>query len=41
MSKDGFPLAANGPASTSRQERDGAPLRYVGDKLGHTIEELR
>ncbi|MCH2240930.1 MAG: hypothetical protein MK041_03125 [Aquabacterium sp.] len=40
MSHDDIPLAANGPAYTSRQERHGVPLSYVGDKLGHAIEEL-
>ncbi len=40
MSEDDFPLAANGPAYTARQKRDGVPLRYVGEKLGHAIEEL-
>jgi hypothetical protein len=37
---DDFPLDANGPAYTSRQERDGVPLAYVGEKLGRAIEEL-
>ena len=35
-----LPLDANGPAYTSRQQRDGVPLSYVGEKLGRTIEEL-
>lgn len=40
MSQDDIPLAANGPAYTSRLERHGVPLSYVGEKLGHAIEEL-
>jgi hypothetical protein len=40
MSQDDFPLDANGPAYTTRQERNGVPLSYVGEKLGHAIEEL-
>lgn len=35
-----FPLDANGPAYTSRQQRDGVPLAYVGEKLGRAIEAL-
>jgi hypothetical protein len=35
-----LPLSANGPAYTTRQERDGVPLSYVGEKLGHAMEEL-
>jgi hypothetical protein len=37
---DEFPLDANGPAYTSRQEREGVPLAYVAEKLGRAIEEL-
>jgi hypothetical protein len=40
VSQDDFPLDANGPAYTTRQERNGVPLSYVGEKLGHAIEEL-
>ncbi len=40
MSPDDFPLNANGPAYTARQERHGVPLAYVGGKLGNAIEEL-
>ncbi len=35
-----FPLDANGPAYTLRQDRDGIPLSYVGEKLGRAIREL-
>lgn len=35
-----LPLNANGPAYTLRQDRDGVPLSYVGEKLGRAIEEL-
>ena len=40
MPDDDIPLDANGPAYTSRQERHGVPLTYVGEKLGSAIEEL-
>ena len=40
MSQDDFPLDANGPAYTTAQQRHGVPLVYVGEKLGHAIEEL-
>jgi len=36
----GLPLNANGPAYTSRQDRDGVPLSYVGEKLGLAIADL-
>lgn len=35
-----FPFSANGPAYTSRQDRHGVPLSYVGEKLGCAIEDL-
>ncbi|MEX3816659.1 hypothetical protein AB3X96_42220 [Paraburkholderia sp. BR13439] len=35
-----LPLSANGPAYTSRQDRDGIPLSYVGEKLGLAIADL-
>ena len=35
-----IPLDANGPAYTSRQQREGVPLSYVGEKLRRAIEEL-
>ncbi|MBB5429837.1 hypothetical protein GCT19_41940 [Paraburkholderia sp. CNPSo 3155] len=35
-----LPLNANGPAYTSRQDRDGIPLSYVGEKLSLAIEDL-
>jgi hypothetical protein len=35
-----LPLNANGPAYTSRQDRDGIPLSYVGEKLGLAIADL-
>ena len=38
MNPDDFPLNANGPAYTARQERHGVPLAYVGGKLGNAIE---
>jgi len=37
---DEIPLDANGPAYTSREEREGVPLAYVAEKLGRAIEEL-
>lgn len=37
---DDLPLDANGPAYTSRQDRHGVPLSYVGEKLGRAIEDL-
>jgi len=37
---DQIPLDANGPAYTSREEREGVPLAYVAEKLGRAIEEL-
>jgi hypothetical protein len=40
MSDDDLPLDANGPAYTSRQERDGVPLSYVAEKLARAVEEL-
>ena len=36
----GLPLSANGPAYTTRQERRGVHLAYVGEKLDSAIEEL-
>lgn len=36
----GLPLNANGPAYTSRQDRHGVPLSYIGEKLGRAIEDL-
>ena len=35
-----LPLDANGPAYTLRQDRDGVPLSYVGEKLGRAIKDL-
>lgn len=35
-----LPLNANGPAYTSRQDRDGIPLSYVGEELGLAISDL-
>jgi hypothetical protein len=40
MDDEDFPLDANGPAYTARQERHGVPLDYVGDKLASAIEDL-
>lgn len=37
---DDFPLNTNGPAYTSRQDRHGVPLSYVGEKLSRAIEDL-
>ncbi|WP_256258705.1 hypothetical protein [Burkholderia ubonensis] len=33
-------MNANGPASTSQQDRHGVPLSYVGEKLCRAIEDL-
>jgi hypothetical protein len=35
-----LPLNANGPAYTTRQDRAGVPLSYVGEKLRFAIEDL-
>ncbi len=35
-----FPLDANGPAYTRREERHGVPLTYVAEKLNSAIVEL-
>jgi len=35
-----LPLNANGPAYTSRQDRNGVPLTYVAEKLDSAIKAL-
>lgn len=35
-----LPLHSNGAAYTKSEERYGVPLDYVGEKLGHAMEEL-
>ena len=37
---DKLPLNANGLAYTARKHRDGVPLSYIAEKLGHAIEAL-